>query len=198
MERLAFTHVLLDYGNLTGEQLSKLIAMKPEEQKWRNSFFDSLIGVGLLAELQTLTGEELRQFIFMRKEEQEQWKKKLAEQKTRPVQQHKPESQKQETPWQDEMKTRRLSPKHQQQKAMEVFMDEGIRNGIKALAVTKNMTAQQYVERLLIAEVDREHERVQEGLKFLQQTKGNTTKARFQRLEEKLAHFEGAGSPRRR
>ena len=74
---------------------------------------------------------------------------------------------------------------------MEVFLDEGIRDGIKALAVIRNKPAQDCAEDILVRDVKEKDSLVQEGLKFLKQANGNVTKARLKYLEAKLSDSQG-------
>lgn len=86
--------------------------------------------------------------------------------------------------WQQRTK-RRLTPKKQQQKTMEVFLDEHVREGIKALAVINNMPAQDYAEHILSREVERNSDLVRQGRTILEEAHGNITNARLKYLELK-------------
>lgn len=88
--------------------------------------------------------------------------------------------------WQQRTK-RRLTPKKQLQKTMEVFLDERVRDGIKALAVINNMPAQDYAEHILSREVELNEHLVKEGSTFLEEAHGNITNARLKYLELKAS-----------
>lgn len=92
--------------------------------------------------------------------------------------------------WQQRTK-RRLTPKKQLQKTMEVFLDEDVREGIKALAVINNMPAQDYAEHILSREVERNDDLVREGRTILEETHGNITNARLKYLESKASGHIG-------
>jgi len=89
-----------------------------------------------------------------------------------------------------EGRRRKLSPKNQNQKAMEVFMDNRIHEGIKALSVVSNITAKDYVEQLLVKEVEGKDDLVKEGIKYLGQADGNVARAKYLLHQEKLSYVE--------
>lgn len=94
--------------------------------------------------------------------------------------------------WQQRTK-RRLTPKKQLQKTMEVFLDENVRDGIKALAVINNMPAQDFAEHVLAREVELNDSLVKKGLTYLEEANGNITSARLKYLEEKANGLDRAG-----
>ena len=94
--------------------------------------------------------------------------------------------------WQQRTK-RRLTPKKQLQKTMEVFLDENVRDGIKALAIINNMPAQDFAEHVLAREVELNDSMVKKGLTYLEEANGNITSARLKYLEEKANGLDRAG-----
>lgn len=88
---------------------------------------------------------------------------------------------------------RKLSPKNQNQKAIEVFVDDRIHVGIKALSIILNMNAKDYVENLLIRDIDEKDQFVKEGIKYLEQADGNVARAKYlfhNVHNENLSHVE--------
>lgn len=196
LERLTFTQVLPNYGCFTHEELAKLTSVAPDEQKWKNSFFDSLIHEGLLIELQKLPSEELKEFVFMQKEEQGKWRKKLAERKAQREQQHEPELQGQQTQQQDKVLARMHKPHREEFISMEIRFLPKVRKMVDYLAATKGMAAAECVESLVVDMINSNPNLLDEGDHLLKQfrtlprIKRYVQEEKLARQEERLAHLE--------
>lgn len=163
LERLTFTHVLPDTGMFTHKELAKLTSMAPEEQNWRNSFFDSLIHDGLLIELQKLPTEELRQFVFMQKEEQGKWRSKLTQRKA--SREPQPEAHIQPESWGERLKS---SDHHFEKKvSLQVPMHPEMREHVAALATSYGLGSGEFVEQVLAEKLAQDADRVKEGRELM-------------------------------
>ena len=186
VKRLRFTRVLSN-SSLTEEQLDRLTSMPPEEQKWRNSFFNFLIHEGLLVELQNLPTEELREFVFMKEEEQGQWKKKLAEQKAERDQQ--------------QPRARMHNPHKDTYASLELRLLPPVRKLLDHYAAGKGMVAAECVESIVVDALNNNPDILEQGEKRLKEFDGNLTRAKRHAVEEKLARLQaleaGSTSPRR-
>jgi len=196
LERLAFTEVVPDCGIFIHEQLGKLTSMAPDEQKWKNKFFDSLINQGLLIELQRLPTEELRQFVFMQEEEQGKWRTKLAERKAQREQRHVSEPHGQQTQKPDKVSDKPLARPYKQGKdkviSMEVRMLPAVREYVDALSAHNGMLAQRFVERLIVDTINQEPDHVKHGQQLLKEHGGSLTRATRHAQEEELARLRAA------
>jgi hypothetical protein len=196
LERLTFTQVVPDYASFTHEQLAKLISMAPDEQIWRNSFFDSLIHEGLLIELQKLPTEELREFVFMQKEEQGKWRKKLTERKAQREQLHQREPQGQQTQEQDKMLARMHKPHREEFVSMEIRFLPEVRKMVDHLAASKGMAAAECVESILVDTINNNRLLIEEGgdllkkFRTLPRIKRHSQEEKLARQEERLAQLE--------
>lgn len=187
LERLRFTHVLTGSSSLTDEEVARLASMAADEQKWRNSFFDSLIHDGLLEELQKLPTEELRQFVFMEKDEQGKWKKKLTEQKAHREQQP--------------PLARKYKPGKDKIISMEVRMLPPIREYVDHLAAHNGMHAQEFVEHLIVEAINKSPDDVKHGEQLLKEFGGSLSRVKRHVQEEEIARLRqmiGTGSSPRR
>ena len=187
VERLAFTQVLPNSHDFTIAELGRLTGMNLEEQKWRISFFDFLIGSGLLPELKTLPLEELREFIFMKKDEQKHWVDKLAERKAHGAQEPTPQGQ--PAHWQ-EVRARMSKLNKDETASMEVRMLPQVREDVNALAATKGMASAEYVEHLIVDTINANQDLVKQGEEILKRFGGNLTRVKRHVQAEKLARLE--------
>jgi hypothetical protein len=187
VERLAFTHVLPNSHEFTIAELNRLTGMNLEEQKWRISFFDFLIGSGLLPELKTLPLEELREFIFMKKDEQKHWVDKLAERKAHGAQEPTPQGQ--PADWR-EVRARMSKLNKDETASMEVRMLPQVREDVNALAATKGMASAEYVEHLIVDTINANQDLVKQGEEILKRFGGNLTRVKRHVQAEKLARLE--------
>ncbi len=187
LERLRFTHVLPGSSSFTDEQLDKLISMPPDEQKWRNAFFDFLIHENLLEELQKLPTEELRQFVFMEKDEQGKWKQKLADQKAQREQQP--------------PLARTYKPGKDKIISMEVRMLPPLREYVDHLAAHNGMHAQEFVEHLIVEAINKNPHDVKHGEQLLKEFGGSLSRVKRHVHEEEIARLRQmvstGSSPRR-
>lgn len=85
---------------------------------------------------------------------------------------------------------RRLTPKKQSQKRMEVFMDEPVHQGIQALAALEGTDAQKYAESVLAKDVAKNEERIPAALDVLRQTNWNIPKAALILKNEEIARLK--------
>ena len=195
LERLTFTHVLPDTGMFTHKELAKLTSMAPEEQNWRNSFFDSLINHGLLIELQKLPTEELRQFVFMQEEEQGKWRDKLTQRKASR------ESQQQETHIQPESWKERLkSSAHYFEKkvSLQVPMHPEMRQQVAALATSYGLGSGEFVEKMLAEQLAHDSKRVGEGRELIAQNQFKRPyRAKVQALRKEIDELRQEKSAQR-
>jgi hypothetical protein len=194
LERLAFTHVVQDYGIFTHKELAKLTSMAPGEQNWRNSFFDSLIHDGLLGELQKLPTEELRQFVFMQKEEQEKWRSKLTQRKAS----HEPQTETHVKPesWPERLK----SSAHYFEKkvSLQVPMHPEMREQVAALATSYGLGSGEFVEKMLAEQLAHDSKRVGEGRELIAQNQFKRPyRAKVQALRKEIEELRREKSPQR-
>lgn len=196
LERLTFTEVVPDCGIFTHEQLGKLTSMAPDEQKWRNSFFDSLIHDGLLIELQRLPTEELRQFVFMKEEEQGEWREKLVAQKAHREQQHESELKRRQTQQPDKLLARMHNPHKDEYSSLELRLLPPVRKLVDYYAAGKGMVAAECVESIVVDALNKNPDILEKGEKRLKEFGGNLTRAKRHAVEEKLARLQAleAGS----
>lgn len=198
VKRLQLTG-LLKNSNLTNEEVDRLRSLSSEEEQWRGSFFNFLIGEGLLIELQKLPTEELREFVFMKKEEQETWTKKLADQKAQREQQEQPhESHPHGQQAQKQDKVQPLARSYKQGKdkitSMEVRMLPAVREYVDALAAHNGMLAQRFVEHLIVETINKDPDHVKHGQQLLKEHGGSLTRATRHAQEEELARLRAAVS----
>lgn len=93
--------------------------------------------------------------------------------------------------WQDEvMRRRKVGPKRERKVSMEVFMDRPVREAIKALAATQEMGAQEYVEGLVVKEVAKYPDLVEEGKKMFERKLKKPYRTRLTVAEERAQAAE--------
>lgn len=196
LERLTFTHVVRGTDIFTHKELAKLISMAPEEQNWRNSFFDSLIDEGLLGQMQQLPTEEVRQFVFMQKEEQDKWRSKLTQRKEalrKPPQQEthiQPES------WPERLK----SSAHYFEKkvSLQVPMHPEMREQVAALATSHGLGSGEFVEKMLAEQLAQDSKRVVEGRELIAQNQFKRPyRAKVQALRKEIEELRRENSHQR-
>lgn len=86
-------------------------------------------------------------------------------------------------------KFRYVGPKREGKRAMEVFMEPEVRHEVKALAATQAMGAQEFVERLIVSEVNKNRPLVEQGLKLLELREKKPYRSKLQALEEENARL---------
>lgn len=163
LKSLPFSEALPRYGMFSVDDLAKLTSMEIGEQKWRNSFTNSLIHNGLLSELQKLSTEELRQFVFMQKEEQGKWRDKLTQQKA--SREPQPEMHIQPESWPEQLK----SSDHQfiKKVSLQVPMHPEMREQVAALATSYGFGSGEFVEQVLAEKLAHSSARVKEGRELM-------------------------------
>jgi hypothetical protein len=163
LKRLPFSDVLPGYIGFSVDELAKLTSMAPEEQKWRNSFFDSLIHDGLLNELKKLSTEELRRFVFMQKEEEGQWRDKLTQRKA--SREPQPETHIEPESWPDRLK----SSDHQfiKKVSLQVPMHPQMREQVTALAASYGLGSGEFVEEIVAEKIAQSADRVKKGRELM-------------------------------
>lgn len=194
LKRLPFSDVLPGYIGFSVDELAKLTSMAPEEQKWRNSFFDSLIHDGLLNELKKLSTEELRRFVFMQKEEEGQWRDKLTQRKAS----HEPQTETHIKPesWPERLK----SSAHYFEKkvSLQVPMHPEMREQVAALATSYGLGSGEFVEKMLAEQLAHDSKRVGEGRELIAQNQFKRPyRAKVQALRKEIEELRREKSPQR-
>jgi len=163
-------------GELEPEEYERLFLMPREEQQWRISFLVSIVKSGLHVDCDKIGLEEYRKFLFMTREEQPQWREKLSKlQKSH-------EDAEQEA----DFRTARWD---ERTVSMELKMLPAVREAAKQIATAHGMTAQEYVEKLLVESLKTNRNQVEEGKKRLERFKGSTVAAKRHTQEEELARL---------
>lgn len=169
---------------LTTTQFNKLASMEPEEQEWKNAFLESLFAYRLIGNPHEVTLEETKNIISMKREDQREWRDKLVKQKF-PLSKktHHAEGENVETP------QFRAARWDERTVSMELKMLPAVREAAKQIATAHGMTAQEYVQHLLVDSLNKNLHEVEEGKKRLEQFKGSTVAAKRYTQEEELARL---------
>lgn len=87
---------------------------------------------------------------------------------------------------------RYVGPKRQEKKAIEVFVEAQVRQEIKALAFTKGMGSQEYIERLIVKEIEAKPNLVAKGLQMLERNEKKPYRSKVRILEEENERLKKA------
>ena len=173
---------------LTDEEFDRLLDLSPEEREWKDALLDSVIKEELILHPEDLTIEELKKFIFMQPGEENEWRDKLAQRQGKPseitVTTAKEHAQSDAKP------KFRAARWGERTVSMEMKTLPAVREAVKQIAAANRMTAQEYVEELVVDALNKNPQQVEEGKKRLKQFKGSTVAAKSHGKAEEFAHRE--------
>ena len=168
---------------LSPDEIGKLVSMGKEEDEWRGALLVSLLEDEVILHPEDLTHEELREFIGMQPRQGTQWRDKVTRRKSL---QSKDINTASENAAASQFRAARWD---ERTVSMELKMLPAVREAAKQIATAHGMTAQEYVQHLLVDSLNKNLHEVEEGKKRLEQFKGSTVAAKRYTQEEELARL---------
>lgn len=185
LQNVWLNKIIDDVPGMTQEEFDLFGTMRLEEQEWKNAFLTSLAEDGLIGNPEELTLDETKLIIFMDRKEGNEWQDKLLA-KRKYKQSQTTDAAASENSKAGQFHTARWD---ERTVSMELKMLPAVREASKQIATAHGMTAQEYVEALLVDSLNKNLHEVEEGKKRLERFKGSTVAAKRYAQEEELARL---------